>query len=132
VRVYELDGIGHVNNAVYLDLLGQAVFDALATAGWSFDRLAERGGVPVCGGADLEYLEAARYGDALETRTWFTPAPGALDAHQTIVRAGGAPAVDPPTLVRATTRWRWAATGRGAASDLPEGLLSSLAPVLAA
>ena len=80
VRVYELDGLGHVNNAVYLDVLQQAVFDALGAAGWSLDRMLGNGGVPLCAGADIEYLEAALYGDALEVGTWFTPAPGALHA----------------------------------------------------
>jgi len=132
VRVYELDGLGHVNNAAYLDLLAQAVLDALTGAGWSLDRLLASGGVPVCAGADLEYLEAARYGDLLEMRTWFTPALGALDAHQLILRVDAALAAGETPLVRATTRWRWMTAGRDAAPDLPKGLLSALEPVVAA
>ncbi len=130
VRIYELDGLAHVNNAVYLDLLAQAVLDTLAGAGWSFDRLLGSGGVPVCAGADIEYLEAARYGDDLDIRTWFTPAAGALHAHQLIGRANGATGNGSP-LVRATTRWRWMDAAR-TVPDLPEGLLSALQPVLAA
>lgn len=126
VRLFDLDGLAHVNNAVYLDLLAQAVFDTLAGAGWSFDRLLASGGVPVCVGTDIEYLESARYGDDLDIRTWFTPAAGALDAHQTIARGG-----DGPLLVRATTRWRWM-DAASAVPELPAGLLSALRPVLAA
>ena len=126
VRLYELDGLGHMNNANYLDLLVQAVADTLEAAGWPFERLLETGGVPLLAGADVEYLEPAVYGDVLAIATWFTPARGALDAHQSIVRAGG----ERP-LVQATTRWRWTADDR-AELDLPHGLLAALHPLLAA
>jgi acyl-CoA thioester hydrolase len=127
VCVYELDGLGHVNNAVYLDVLAQAVLDTLEAAGWPVDRLLAAGGVPVLGSADVEYLEPAVYGDRLEIATWFTPAPGALDAHQGIRRRG-----EERLLVQATTRWRWAESARGAGRDLPDGLLAALRPLLAA
>jgi hypothetical protein len=35
-------------------------------------------------------------------------------------------------LVRATTRWQWAEPARGAHRDLPDEVLASLRPVLAA
>jgi acyl-CoA thioester hydrolase len=120
VRVSDLDGIGHVNNAVYLDLLAQAVLDALDAAGWPLDRLVDADGAPLFGGADLEYLEGALYGDRLEIATWFAPVPGALAAHHRIGRAGS----ERP-LVRASTLWRWA-------RKVPAAVLSALAPVLAA
>jgi acyl-CoA thioesterase FadM len=115
-----------VNNAVYLDLATQAVLDAIEDAGWSLDRMLAAGSVPLLARADLEYLEGARYGDRLEIATWFGPAPGALDAHQHIARAGG----ERP-LVRASTRWRWVdAAGEGLAP--PDGVLAALRPLLAA
>jgi acyl-CoA thioester hydrolase len=124
VRAYELDSLAHMNNAVYLDLAAQAVLDALADAGWPLDRLTATGTVPVLGGADLEYLEAARYGDRLDLATWFSPAGEALDAHQTITRAG-----DARSLVQATTRWRWTDLA-GTRVPLPDGALSDLRPWL--
>jgi acyl-CoA thioester hydrolase len=127
VRACEVDTVGHVNNAVYLDIASQAVLDVLEEAGWPLERLIANGGVPVLLRADLEYLEGARYGDRLEIATWFTPAARALDAHQHIGCAGGA-----RPLVRATTRWQWAEPGRGAHRDLPDEVLASLRPVLAA
>jgi acyl-CoA thioester hydrolase len=126
VRACELDSIGHVNNAVYLDLATQAVLDAMEDAGWSLDRMLGAGGVPLLGRADLEYLAGARYGDRLEIATWFGPASEALDAHQHIARAGG----ERP-LVRVSTRWRWVdAAGEGRVA--PDGLLAALRPLLAA
>lgn len=127
VRLSEVDTVGHVNNAAYLDLVSQAVLDALDEAGWSLDRMIERGGVPLVAGADLEYLAGARYGDRLEIATWFTPAPGALDAHQH-VRLPGA---ERP-LLQATTRWRWLDPARGARVELAADMLPALGGLLAA
>ena len=127
VCMSEIDGYGHVNNAAYLEIAGQAVLDALEDAGWSFDRMLGSGSVPVLVAADLEYLGGALYGDRLDVATWFSPAPGALDAHQRITRAG-----DDAVLVQSATRWRWTETASGTATDLPDPVLSALQPVLAA
>src|SRR5262249_34852786 len=80
VRACEVDSIGHVNNAVYLDLATQAVLDAIEDAGWSLERMLAAGRVPVLARADLEYLEGARSGDQLAIAAWFAWAPVALDA----------------------------------------------------
>jgi acyl-CoA thioester hydrolase len=127
VRLHEIDTFGHVNNAVYLDVAAQAMFDALADAGWPLDRLVDDGGVPVLAAADLEYLEGARYGERLEIATWFTLGPDVLDAHHHIGLAGRA-----RPLVRATTRWRWAAVASGLRLGLPGGVVDALRPLLAA
>src|SRR5438876_1066785 len=75
VRACEVDSIGHVNNAVYLEVATQAVLDAIEDAGWSLDRMLAAGSVPLLARADLEYLEGARYGDRLAIATWFGWAP---------------------------------------------------------
>src|SRR5206468_2502228 len=94
VRVYELDSLGHMNNAVHLDLVAQAALDAIEHAGWPLARLVADGTVPVLAGGDLEYREPARYGDRLETTTWFAPLADGLDVHQHVARAGdGRPVV---------------------------------------
>jgi acyl-CoA thioester hydrolase len=123
VRHAEIDTVGHVNNAAWLDILTQAVLDVLHGAGWSLERMLDAGGVPLVSGVDVEYLAGARYDERLAIDTWFTPAPGALDAHQRVLLDGG----DRP-LLHATTRWRW---GDGA-GELPSGLLPALRPLLAA
>jgi acyl-CoA thioester hydrolase len=129
VPVYQVDSIGHVNNAVYLDLLAQATHDALADVGWPLDRLIAEATVPVLAAADLEYLDGARYGDDLVLTTWFAPTAvpsDALDAYQLV---GTREAQRP--LVRAATRWRFAAP-TGAAVPLPAALLTALRSLLAA
>ncbi len=127
VRACEVDSIAHVNNAVYLDIASQAVLDALEGAGWPLDRMVAAGSVPLLVRADLEYLEGARYGERLDTATWFSWAPEALDAHQRIARAG-----EERPLVRATTRWRWIDAGGGALLAAPDGVRAALRPLLAA
>jgi len=127
VRASEVDSVGHVNNAVYLDLAGQAVLDALADVGWALDRLLERGAVPVLARADLEYLGGARYGDPLVIHTWFAPAADALEAHQHVLRDG-----ETRPLVRAATRWRWTDPAVGVAGDPPPGMWAALRPLVAA
>jgi acyl-CoA thioester hydrolase len=127
VRVSDLDGLAHVNNAAYLDILVQAVFDALEDVGWSLDACIGSGAVPVLAGADVEYLESARYRDQLDIATWFTPTADGLDAHQTILRDG----VTRP-LVRATTRWRWMRGPSDERAEAPPALLAALRPLLAA
>jgi acyl-CoA thioester hydrolase len=127
VRVSDLDGLAHVNNAAYLDVFVQAVFDALEDVGWSLDACVGSGAIPVLAGADLEYLESARYRDQLDIITWFTPSGDGLDAHQMILR-------DESTrpLVRAATRWRWMRGPSDERADAPPALLAALRPLLAA
>lgn len=127
VRMQEVDTFGHVNNAAYLDIAVQGMLDVLEDAGWSLDRMIGANGVPLLVGADLEYLEGARYGDRLAIPTWFTPGPSALEAHQYIVRSGaGRP------LLRASTRWRWAEPASGAQREVPGGVLAALRRLRAA
>jgi len=127
VRLSEVDPIGHVNNAVYLDIASQAVLDAFEAAGWPLERMVERGGAPLLAAADVEYLEGARYGDRLETATWFEAAADTLAAHQHIIRTGS----DRP-LVRAVTRWCWPDAAPGGHGTIPPGLLAAVGSLVAA
>src|SRR5206468_3272983 len=106
-------------------LAPQAVFDVLEEAGWPFDRLIGSGAVPVLTRGDLEYLDAARYGERLDIQTWFSVTPPALLAHQHICRDGR-------LLVRANTRWGWAAPAGDGVPGPPGGLLPALRPLVVA
>jgi len=128
VRFADLDSLGHMNNAAYLDVLVQAVLDVLGDVGWPLDRLASAGALPWVAGGDVEYLGSARYDDHLETTTWFRAAPDGVDVHQSVAREGegGRP------LVRSNTRWRWTRANDGTAEPTPGALLSALRPLIAA
>ena len=72
VRSYELDALGHVNHAVYLNYLEQARFDALEAAGVSLAHLAREGwGVHVVR-IEIDYRAQCRMGDELVIRTHTT------------------------------------------------------------
>ena len=125
VRYADLDSLGHMNNAAYVDVLVEATLDALAACGRPLGTLPVDGRVPLVVGGDVEYLEAARHGDALEIRTWFS-ASAELAAHHEVVRPG-----DSRVLVRGSTRWRWMDAAGGRAGPVPADVLGALGPLAA-
>jgi len=127
VRYTDLDSLMHVNNAAYLDVLLHAGLDALGQVGWTFDRLVAAGAAPLCVRGDLEYLDMARFGDALEVETWFTPSVDELGVHQRLVRTD-----DARPLVQATSTWRWIHPVRRAAVGTPAGLADAVEQAVAA
>jgi YbgC/YbaW family acyl-CoA thioester hydrolase len=127
IRYTDLDSLVHVNNAAYLDLLVHAGLDALGAIGWGFEALVGAGAAPLCVAGDLEYVDMARFGDALAITTWFTPDDAALGIHQTLARAA-----DDRLLVQATTRWEWRDPLTRAAVPTPTDLARAVAREAAA
>lgn len=69
VRAYELDALGHVNHAVYLNWFEQARWDALADAGLPAPEILARGwGIHVVR-IEVDYLAECRLGDEVSIRT---------------------------------------------------------------
>jgi acyl-CoA thioester hydrolase len=125
VRHYEMDALGHVNNAVYLHYLEQAAYEHSAAAGFPDERTRELGGIWIVRRHEIEYLRPASAGDVLQVVTWAVEFKGARAYRDyAIFRHAGAsddarhlPAdgflppdqelpADP--LVRARTLWVWA------------------------
>lgn len=127
VRFADIDSLAHVNNATYLDLLADGAMSAFAAAGWDPDRLRERGVAPWVRRVDVEYLDAAVWGDRLESTTWIADAPPDLAVYQLLARAR-----DTRPLARARTDWAWRETAGGAVAAPPPGLLDALGPLRAA
>ena len=75
VRHHQLDPLGHVNNATYLNFLEQAAIDHAAAAGFGVERLRELGGVFIARRHEVDYLRPALAGDWLRVLTW------AVDLH---------------------------------------------------
>ena len=126
VRFAELDALGHMNNATYLDVLVQATLDVFAEHGWSLDRLVIDDAIPRVARADIEYLDAAQYGDKLEIPTWFTAGPEGLEVFQHVLRNDGR------LLAQSCMQWRWVDAGSGVVVAPPSGLVAALQPALAA
>lgn len=127
VRFSDVDSLGHVNNAAYLDVFMDAALGPLAAAGWGVERLGAAGLAPFVAACDVEYLEAAVWGMPLEVTTWMAPVPRGFE----VVQHLGRPGVD-STLVRARTRWQWHAIDGGAAVDPPQELARALVALAAA
>ncbi len=63
VRSYELDSLGHLNNAVWFSWLEEATFAALAHKGLDFASFAQRRWIPIVVHASLDFRKELRAGD---------------------------------------------------------------------
>ncbi len=125
VRHYEMDALGHVNNAVYLHYLEQAAFEHSAAAGFADAQTRALGGLWIVRTHQIEYLRPATAGDLLQVVTWAVAFRGARawrdyvihrhepDPHETqslpadgFLSPDHMPNGEP--LVRARTLWAWA------------------------
>ncbi len=103
VRTYEVDTLGHVNNAVYLHYLEQAATEHAEAMGFDRARLAELGGLFVVRRHEIDYLGAALMGDDLRIVTW----PDLIKGPRAIRRYEICHAVSGKLLVQASTVWAW-------------------------
>jgi acyl-CoA thioester hydrolase len=118
----DLDQMGHVNNAVYLNYIGDCGLRALASLGYSFDRLSSDGIGIVSRAHRLEYKAPALLGDELEIATWLTDAKGkTVTRHSTVRRAE-----DGQLLMRSRTVHVWVDLQTGRPVQTPEGFARSL------
>ena len=70
VRSYELDSLGHTNNAVYFSWLEEATFVGLAEHGLTLERFAELGWIPVLVHAAIDFRAETHAGDEIDVLTW--------------------------------------------------------------
>ncbi|MCX6640776.1 MAG: thioesterase family protein [bacterium] len=66
VRSYELDGYGHVNNAVFFNYYEQARVEYLEQRGLSFGSLWSEGYIFVIARAEIDYIEPLTISDKIE------------------------------------------------------------------
>src|SRR5215211_6277400 len=124
VRFHEVDALGHVNNAAYLNYLEQAAIDHATFLGLDLQRLHALGGVFVARRHEIVFLRPTFAADLLRVVTWLGEPRGArVDrqylvlrevARMTDVPVGGRPWTrsDSPAedalVARATTEWVFA------------------------
>lgn len=70
VRSYELDSLGHLNNAVYFSWLEEATFSALGERGLPFRDFAGHGWIPVVVHAQIDFQAELRSGDRVLVHGW--------------------------------------------------------------
>lgn len=124
VRLYEMDTLGHVNNAVYLHYLEQAAYEHSTAVGFSDEQTRALGGQWIVRQHEIEYLRPAMAGDILQVVTWAVEFKGAraFRAYAIYRYAEGSDGIsrlpddgflapdtqmDTEPLVRARTVWVW-------------------------
>jgi acyl-CoA thioester hydrolase len=70
VRSYELDSLGHLNNAIYFSYLEEATWRAMAEKGLPFSRFAELGWWPIVVHASLDFRKELLPCDVVEVIGW--------------------------------------------------------------
>lgn len=103
VRHYEMDALGHVNNAVYQNYLEQAAIEHSEHLGFSLDYYRKQGGVFVMRRIEMDYLRPAFAGDTLEVTTWLQKMKGASVTRRYEIRRLG----EDQQLVSAEVVWVW-------------------------
>lgn len=103
VRHYELDTLGHVNNAVYQNYLEQAAIEHSEHLGLNLERYRELGGVFVMRRVEIDYLRPAVAGDRLEVTTWLQEMRGTRAIRRYEIRKQGSDNL----LVTAEALWVW-------------------------
>jgi acyl-CoA thioester hydrolase len=77
VRFHEVDALGHVNNAAYLNYLEQAAIDHATFLGLDLQRLQELGGMFVARRHEIVFMRPTFAGDLLRVVTWLEEPRGA-------------------------------------------------------
>jgi acyl-CoA thioester hydrolase len=120
----DIDGMRHVNNAVYLDYVTECSMQALAAHGWPWERLAAAGYGIFLRRNRIQYLQPALLGDELEVSTWVSDVRRATaQRHYAIRRAG-----DGALLARVSTLSVWVDLETGQPARFPREFLADFKP----
>ncbi|AFY42314.1 thioesterase family protein [Nostoc sp. PCC 7107] len=103
VRHYEMDALGHVNNAVYQNYLEQAAIEHSEHLGATLEVYRELGGVFVMRRVEIDYLRPAVAGDTLEVTTWLKEMRGTRAVRRYEIRKQN----EDDLLVTAEALWVW-------------------------
>lgn len=103
VRHYEMDALGHVNNAVYQNYLEQAAVEHSEYLGLNLNVYQELGGVFVMRRVEIDYLRPAVAGDTLEVTTWLKDMRGTRALRRYEIRKHN----QEDLLVTAEALWVW-------------------------
>ena len=120
VRHYEMDALGHVNNAVYQNYLEQAAIEHSESLGFNFELYQELGGVFVMRRVEIDYLRPAVASDTLEITTWLEEIRGTRARRRYEIRKQN----KDDLLVTAEALWVWVDTKTIRPRPIPDVLLS--------
>ena len=117
VRPYELDGNGHVNNAVYLNYAEQLTIEHAERAGYGAEWSAAMGGGWVVHRSMVTYHRPAVYGDLLELTVRVELVRGTRGIRRTTIQRDGDLVAD------VLTEWVWVRASDGRPARVPEELV---------
>jgi acyl-CoA thioester hydrolase len=124
VRHYELDALGHVNNAVYVQYMQEAAIEASSHAGFGPEWYRERGTGWVVRRLSVRYLGQATYGEEIEAATWVSQMRGPLSTREyDLTRAG-----DGARVARGRAQWVYLDLGKGQPLRFPPESAARFAP----
>ncbi len=103
VRRYEMDALGHVNNAIYQNYLEQAAIEHSEHLGLTLELYRKLGGVFVMRRIEIDYLRPAVAGDRLEITTWLQEMRGSRAIRRYEIRKQN----NDHLLVTAEALWVW-------------------------
>lgn len=119
VRNYEMDVLGHVNNAVYLHYLEQAAWEHSESLGLTLADYDAIGGIFILRKIEIDYLRPAVVGDVLEICTWAEEmhGPRAVRKYEILH------AETRKVIIRATGLWAWIERASGRPRPIPPTLV---------
>ncbi|MEO6027871.1 MAG: thioesterase family protein [Candidatus Binatia bacterium] len=103
VESHDLDALQHVNNSNYVSFLEQAALDAVGLHGWDLPAQIAAGGHLAAVRHDLEYLDAALYGETIAIATWTTAVDDNGIERHTLLHRGDAR----HPLLQSRSHYRW-------------------------
>ena len=124
VRHYEMDALGHVNNAVYLHYLEQAAWEHSQHVGLTLARYEELGGIFIMRTLEIAFMRPAVAGDLLAITTWAEEMRGARAVRKYEIRH----AERDQLLVQAAALWAWIDRATGRPRPIPRQVLDLFVP----
>jgi acyl-CoA thioester hydrolase len=115
VRQYELDVLGHVNNAVYLHWAEQVAIDHVEALGYGRDWSLAQGGGWVVREHRVTYHRPVRYGDVVLVTTLPQKLSGVRGTRRTEIRRES----DGELMTEAVTEWIWVRLADGRPMRMP-------------
>lgn len=116
----EIDGLGHVNNQVYLDWLMDAATRHSAAVGWDIGRMIVMGEGWVVRRHEIDYLLPVLPGETVVMRTWVETAEKvSSERHYEVSRKS-----DGKKVCQGRTMWVWINYKTGRPCRIPETLIN--------
>jgi acyl-CoA thioester hydrolase len=119
VRQYELDVLGHVNNAVYLNWVEQVAIDHVEALGFGRAWTLEHGGAWVVREHHITYRRPVEYGDVVLVTTLPQAIAGVRGVRRTEIHREA----DGELMTEVSTDWIWVRSGDGRPARVPAEML---------